>query len=484
MATLDPSLVLQNINNPRPYVQSPEDYNDLLEATSKLAQQNAQTSTIEQALKQKQFEEGLTNPIAAIQAQAALGAAQGSQNLPPQVKAQLAPEQSPAPIIPPGLADVHAGLNANLNPPANPPLQSSVNLPPMVSQAQGQPTIQDRYTPMEQNINQQQSLLDQKKSHIPITSFDPKDPLSYTENLDKANQGIAEEQDKINGQKFQLGVNRAWDAALPGINDFYQSQLAKNGGRLNEGDYNQILGKIESAVTQNPSLAKADGYKDLTTLLEKQKPLPVFNPMMSQARDIPSLRQRSNADAKTYQTSKDALNAAEAEYSNYLKDPNAPTNRVDQQGIIDKYTMVSLGKTPTEAQLQLAQAFPGIDNWFDLASGKLKTGQIVPQPAIDEMMRNMRGTTINYGKTLQQKNAVVKNAAALGGIDPGRVLNTPDDVIDADIQRFSTAPGMPNAKQNYSADVVAGAKAYQALPANDPHRNAVNDAHAKKVLGQ
>jgi hypothetical protein len=476
---LNPALVLQNINPARPYTQSTSDINDLLNEQMSVARENTamqsgadQSAKSQYELGQQQLEDSLNNPIRKLQAAAALAASQ-PDNVPPQLKAQVAPEQQAQPVLPPSLNSVHANINPNLNPPAQPSLSASVNLPPMMQpQAQSDqkaPVTNDRYGAQEQAINQEQDLLDKKKVQVPLLAYNPSDPSATAKNAFDIKQKLADEQTGINQKKFGLGVNRAWDQALPGINDFLQSQLGKNNGYLNEGDYNLILGKVESVVSQNPSLAKADGYKELTTMLEKAKPQPVFNPELSKSRDIPSLRQRSTADAKTYQTSKDALNAAEAEYSNYIKDPNSSTNRVDQQGIIDKYTMVSLGKSPTEAQLQLAQAFPGIDNWFDLASGHLKTGQIIPKAAVDEMMRNMRGTVINYGQNLKTKNAVVENAAELGGIDPARVLNVPSSVVTADSTRFANAPGMAqqgqpkigDTKQNsHGLTVVYGPKGW------------------------
>jgi len=303
------------------------------------------------------------------------------------------------------------------------------NIPPNLAQ---QPqAAQDPYSAQQSLMDEKAQQLDWQKTHPALMASN-----SIISDMQKQKESNLAARTELSGGQLAIQKNREWGALKPQLDRIMQAPA---------GGWDPLKGTkgiaLDKAISQIPAyLLDHPGVKQWIADKKSEQQNTVFNPAMSQMRDIPSLRTQSTAFAKTYQTAKDALNAAEAEYANYLKDPTSPTNRVDQQGIIDKYTMVSLGKSPTEAQIELAQQFPGIESWFDLASGRLKTGQIIPKAATDEMMRNMRGTVINYGSNLKQKNAVTAQAADLGGIDPRRVVAMPDEAITADSTRFANAP--------------------------------------------
>lgn len=264
------------------------------------------------------------------------------------------------------------------------------------------------------------------------------------------------------GQKAQLAIVGKVNDLIPKLNSIMTPSNPAKGWNPMTGEKGTALAKASSLIPayllDNPKV------KDWLAFQRAEQQQTVFNPAGAggvQMRDLNSLRSQSIGDSKTYQVARDALNAAEAEYTNYLKDPNSKTNRVDQQGIIDKYTMISLGKSPTEAQIELAQQFPGIQNWLDLTSGRLKTGQIIPKEATDEMMRNMRGTVINYGNTLKQKNERQVEEAELGGIDPRRVITVPNQAITQDSTRFDNAN---RSNSQTKIKVIANKSEYDALP--------------------
>lgn len=255
------------------------------------------------------------------------------------------------------------------------------------------------------------------------------------------------------------------------------SQAATLPGGTKE-EARQKAAALSAVVSKYPLIAGDPRFKEAMQAASPKNTDIIFNPAGmagNEIKDINSLRLMSKEDAKNYKFAKDALNTAETEYENYSKDPGAPGSRVDQQGIIDKYVMISIGKPATEAQFELAQQFPGLENLLDRTTGKLSVGSIVPKPIIDEMMKNMRHSLIRIGGNLKQQNATRKQAAELGGVDPARVLFTPDDIIDSDSTAIANraAPGE-------TAKRISSQAEFDALPSGAEYISAKTGKKGRK----
>jgi hypothetical protein len=251
-------------------------YSDLVAAALKNQQAgaNVQATGLE-----NQYNQATMDPRVAEQQSKALEMDQANQEsgmkleanqaIHPEIMRQLqaAGQAQAAPQVTPALSQSSAPQSAQA------PAQQAQGIAPQALPAQQAQGPKDRYAPVEQGISRDQALLDQKKQHLTVASYDPTNPTGFVAEKDRNAQALEKEQEGIDSRKFSLGVNRAWDAAAPGLNSAVQDEMKANGS-IDQAAYNRILGKVNQTISENPTLTKADGYKEFVALLEKNKPNP------------------------------------------------------------------------------------------------------------------------------------------------------------------------------------------------------------------
>lgn len=370
-------------------------------------------------LGQKVLLQDQINPIRKIQAERALQAMQ------PDSAQPQAPAAPPPDSIPQGSPPPWTNTIASNTVPAGMPTAS---IPPTVAPQK------DAYSYLEEQIKQREALMAQKKKNIDVTSFDPSNPLEYTARKQTALDVLQGEQQKLDETKFDLSNKRAFLAIKPQL-DAIQTKYKKS---IEKGDYNEMLREMQATIPAN----LIPTAKEYMAQADRQKPNQQFNPDYAVSRREGGLRSTSNKESETYNKARDFQRQAEQTYDEYVKDPHGPGSRSLQSAILDKFVGVSIQKSPTEAQIALAKEWPGAKDAIDWATGKIRDNAIITPENTAAMMRAINLETTGLGSNLKGKNTIRSNAAELGGVDPGLILNYPNENITADSTRMANAPWM------------------------------------------
>lgn len=246
--------------------------------------------------------------------------------------------------------------------------------------------------------------------------------------------------------------------------DAIKAKALAAGGDLKKAGYNNLASALAAAIP--PELQHYPAVSDYLKEADKLKPDMQFNPAIGgqiQQRDINSLREMSKLAAKKYVDSRDIMTTVIPEYQEYKKDPTGPFAKQLQQSLLDKFVQMSINKSPTEAQYEISQAFPGLKTYIDQASGKLMFGQIVPEQTIDGIVKIMSRAGIERGQNLKTMNDNIEQQAILGGVDPARVHFIPNSVVSQDSTAWSGLAGQKAA--------AGGAKPMKEWKAGDERIN-------------
>ena len=154
-------------------------------------------------------------------------------------------------------------------------LQKPQQVPAPVQQALG---AGDRYSPIEQGINRDAQLVQQRQGNLASASFNPNNPLSFLANRDQNQQAISDDMGKLDARRSELGQSREWEAIVPQLEAITVPavQFMRGQNRDQSIDtWNSMLAGIQGAVAKaNPALLQNKGFKEYMSNLEKLKPAP------------------------------------------------------------------------------------------------------------------------------------------------------------------------------------------------------------------
>lgn len=359
------------------------------------------------------------------QTQDARKSLQEAYALPPQIQA-MRKAQSPSidtGVKLPPVQNLPPWVSARMNPQLNPPAASQA-LPPNIPQPQ-------QVDPVEEQLRQRERVL-QARTLMP--NADP---------------------DKLNTEKVAIRDMRDWIGLKPKLD-----QLMTPGPK----GWNPLSG--EKATAFSKALAAIPAYlmsnphvKEWLSTAKGEQQNTVFNPFNQQRieqTDIGQLRAQSAKAAKGYTDTRQVMSTVEPEYLSYKKDPTGPGAKFMQQSLLDKFVQMSLNKSPTEAQYEIAQSFPGLKTVIDKETGHLMWGQIVTEQAVDAIVDLMRKAGIERGSQLKDLNDVITQQAEAGGVDPSRIGMIPNNVVTSDSTKWAQPmppkPGAPAAYADQSKE--------------------------------
>lgn len=161
------------------------------------------------------------------------------------------------------------------------------------------------------------------------------------------------------------------------------------------------------------------------------------NPVLA-SKLAPGIIGESKNDAATYAKTKGFLSQAEDTYADYLKNPDDPGVRANMSAILDKFVGVSIQKQPTQAQIELAQAFPGLKNIAPKIIGWLSTGNPIAPDVLGKMMTVMRTEASGLGDQLITQNNTRGTQLKKVGLDES-FLNTPNSTVQADQAKWKAS---------------------------------------------